>query len=64
MAEFRCKFELQTRVTIDGDNGLRGVVTAVCFWGDYATYEISWIVNGDSKVAWIEEWRLRNFDED
>lgn len=46
-------------VTIDDDRSLIGKVTAFQFRsGGYVSVEVSYVHNGDSKGAWIEDWRL------
>ena len=53
------EFTFGDRVSIDGDDTLRGLIIAVIFHRDRpAEYEVSWFASGDAKTAWIEEWRL------
>ena len=55
----RHRFTIQDRVHVDGDKATVGVVTAVQWRNkDQICYEVSWIINGDSKAIIIEEWRL------
>jgi hypothetical protein len=54
-------------VMIDGDRSLIGVVTSFQFrpgtrGGMNAMVEVSFVHNGDSRAAWIEETRLTRID--
>lgn len=53
------KFDIEDQVIIDGDSALKGYVTAVIFrQQNYVDYEVSYIHNGASQMASIEEFRL------
>lgn len=53
------RFSFGDKVVIDRDQSLVAVVTAFSFrQPDYRTVGISYVHNGDSRSAWIEEWRL------
>lgn len=59
MGVIKSQFDVGARVNVDGCKGLVGTITAVQWrTPDLITYEVSWIVNGDSKSVLIEEWRL------
>lgn len=56
---FETTFSLRDRVCVDGDPSLTGVITAVQFREIRAAlYGVSYVLNGDAKEAWFEEWRL------
>jgi len=55
---FESKFRRGDRVVLDGDRSLIMTVTAHTFREHFETVECSYVHNGDSKCAWIEEWRL------
>lgn len=51
--------DFNDRVSIDGDLSLIGCVTSFQFRASgYISVEVSYVHNGDSKAAWIEDWRL------
>jgi len=56
-------YDIGDRVTIDRDESLIGVVTAVCHRGTglNVTYEVSYIHCGSSNSPWVEEWRLNKW---
>lgn len=59
MAAYHSAFRLQQKVHIDGDDSITASVTALLHRTTSATTaECSWIQDGHSRVAWIEEWRL------
>lgn len=47
-------------VHIDGEQGIKGTVTAVMWRAQYEcpVYEVSYIINGTPQTPWIEEYRL------
>lgn len=59
--EFTSDFAFGDVVIIDDDkNGIIGRVTGFSFRkSGYYTIEISWMNNGSSITAWIEDWRLK-----
>jgi hypothetical protein len=58
------KFSPRDRVNIDGCRSLVAVVTAVQWRHEqHVAYEVSWVVDGDSKCVMIEEWRLMPAEE-
>jgi len=54
------KFDIGACVHIDGEQGIKGTVTAVMWRAQYAcpAYEVSFIVNGTPQTPWVEEFRL------
>jgi len=57
-------FALKDRVWIDGEGSIEGWVTAIQFRSDREpVLEVSYLHNGDSKVAWFEQWRLTKAGE-
>lgn len=62
--KFQTTYDIGDRVTIDRDEHLIGVVTAVMADGValHITYRINWFSNGSSQSAWIEEWRINRWD--
>jgi hypothetical protein len=73
MKTYLARFAIGVRVSIDDDPSLIGVVTAYQFraipasgGGIGSTYagscEVSYVYNGDAKMAWIEEWRLKEYE--
>jgi len=65
MAEYSwtTKFNLYDRVIIDGDGSVIATVTAVV-WRAHREplYELSWISNGQSQTAWVEEPRIEEWE--
>ncbi len=57
-ADFVSKFKCGAKVHIDGDQSIVATVTAHMFRDDRSQLECSWVLNGDLKTHWIEEWRL------
>jgi hypothetical protein len=62
-SEFDSEFRAKDRVMIDADRSLVGTVTAFSFrpgtrGGINALVEVSFVHNGESRTAWIEETRL------
>lgn len=59
MVTYNATYPLYAKLNIDGDKDLTVHVTAIVF-RTYREplYEVSWLANGDNKVAWIEELRL------
>ena len=57
-SSFVSRFAFQDRVIIDGGRDLVGVVTGFNFRERSYMVAVSWIHNGTSCEAWIEEWRL------
>lgn len=55
------KFQIADRVIVDKDGSIIGTVTAIMWRGNgrVVVYEVSWIMNGESKCFWIEEFRLQ-----
>lgn len=57
--EFKSRFALYERVSIDSDASISATVTAIVFRSyREPLYEVSWISNGQNQVCWIEEPRL------
>ena len=57
--EFRTEFDFGTRVTVDGDASIIGIITAFKYmWPGEPLVEISYFHNGEQKFALIEESRL------
>jgi hypothetical protein len=56
-------FDMGDIVTIDRDESLKGVVTAVNIRGIglNVQYEISYIHNGCSYSPWVEGWRINKW---
>lgn len=57
-------YAIGDRVTVDRDESLIGVVTALCFRGTglNVTYEVSYIHCGDGHSPWVEEWRINRHE--
>jgi hypothetical protein len=61
---FVSQFAPRDRAVIDGDESLIGTVTAFQFRpssdrsGNNVMVEVSYVHNGEAKVAWVEEDRL------
>ncbi len=56
---FQSKWVFGDIVTIDGDRTIKGSVTGFAFRVTRSpTVEVSYFHNGESKTAWVEEWRL------
>lgn len=60
---YEAAFPIGDRVFIDGDTTLHAVVTAVLWRVERPQVECSWFHNGDSRCAWIEQWRLEKATE-
>ena len=59
MITIEAEYAPRQRVYIDGCKDLVGIITAVQWRNPRViNYEVSWIVNGDSKHDVIEGWRL------
>lgn len=58
MKDFGFAFACLDRVHIDGDGGIAGVVTAICFEVDRVTYRVEWIANGAAHSAYFDAARL------
>lgn len=45
---------------VDGDQGIKGVVTAIIWQGrgDFPMYEVSWITNGVPQAPYVGQDRL------
>lgn len=58
--QFETPFNFGDCMTIDGDrNGIIGTVTGFTFRkSSYYSVEVSYVANGISSSAWIEDWRL------
>jgi hypothetical protein len=56
-AIFESPFDIRDRVIIDGCDRLIATVTAVLWRTHNPLIEVSWI-DGPSRTAWIEPWRL------
>lgn len=64
MSAVTTKFSPRDRVHIDGCRSLVAVITAVQWRNEqHVAYEVSWVVDGDSKCVLIEEWRLSPAEE-
>ena len=62
--QFTSIWTFRDRVYLDGDQSIIGMVTGFQFRGDREPIvEVSWVHNGDAKIAWFEEWRLKKADE-
>jgi hypothetical protein len=60
MISYQANFALKSKVIIDGGD-LFGTVTAINFRRESVPlYEVSWTANGEPKVTWIEEYRLKD----
>lgn len=57
MKTFESKFDLNDRVSIDGDKEIVATVVEVCF-GKHVEYKVSWWFNGEIKEHWVTERRL------
>ena len=56
---FQSEWAFRDRVWIDGEGSIVGFVTGILFRETRdPVVEVSWMHNGDAKVAWFEEWRL------
>ena len=59
MSTFTNPYKLRDRVCIDKDASLIGVITGLIWEVDKEpATQVSFMHNGDSKVVWIQEWRL------
>jgi hypothetical protein len=57
--DFSSHFAFGDKVVIDDCPSLQGTVTAFLFRSTgYASIEVSWVHNGASCSAYVEEWRL------
>lgn len=66
---YHSPFTLQQQVHIDDDDSITASVTAIIFRTTLeCQIECSWIQDGQSRVAWIEAWRIKAktplFDEE
>lgn len=53
-------YPLGGRVTVDGDDSIKGTVTGFCVRdGGRLQVEVSYFHNGESKACWVEDYRLR-----
>jgi hypothetical protein len=59
MFAYYSPFQIRQRVTIDNDNSLVGAVTGVLSRECFCYIEVSYIHNGDAKVALFDPWRLK-----
>jgi hypothetical protein len=62
--QFTSRFALGDKVVADGEKDLVMRVTAMTFRSNVALVECSYFANSDSKVVWVEEWRLSAADHD
>lgn len=61
--QFSTAYSIGDRVTIDRDESLIGVVTAICIRGEglNISYEVSYIHCGSSHTPWVEQWRINRW---
>jgi hypothetical protein len=52
-------FRFGQRVTIDGDDSVKGIVTGFCIYPHAMQIEVAWFANGDAKSAWFGVFRLK-----
>jgi len=53
------EFSVGDKVWVDGCRELTGIITAIQWRHvDMVNFEVSWISNGEPKIALIESWRL------
>lgn len=63
MMKFETPYGFGTRVHIDADRDLVGVVTGFRWLdGEGIAIEVSWIHQGDAKVYWLQPWRLQKIE--
>lgn len=60
-------FDIGDKVTIDNDKSIVAVITGLTIRGaipqaPLVQYEASWFHNGNAQQAWIEEWRIEQWD--
>lgn len=58
MTTVELTFDLKTKVHIDGDKDIIGVITGYLLRVQGPQYEVSWFHNGAQHTAWIDEFRL------
>lgn len=58
-------YDIGDKVKIDGDQSLKGTITAVMVRGinHNTCYEVSYIHCGSSYSVWIESWRITPWAE-
>jgi hypothetical protein len=59
---YSCEFNIKDRVIVDGDEGVKAVVTGVMFQYAGCSVQIGWFNNGSAMSAWVEDWRLTHAD--
>ena len=56
MISYECKFEIGSKVHIDDDRSIIGIITCIEFRRtDVVRYEVSWIQGGDAKFIVFDE---------
>jgi len=55
---YEAKFDVHTKVHIDGDRSIAAVVVAILFENYGVSYKLNWFNNGELKEAWVAEPRL------
>lgn len=58
-----CVLSVGSKINIDGDSTATGVITGILIRMSHHVYEVSWMANGDSKIAWFEDWRITEFSQ-
>lgn len=61
MPTYECKHKIGDKVVIDGDQRMPVYITAVLWRNERPSYEVSWFGDGQSRTAWVEEWRVEVF---
>lgn len=55
---FVSRFQIGDLVAIDGDKDLRARVIGVLFRHAHVEYQVSWLINGEVRSAWVDSFRL------
>lgn len=62
MHKYECQFGIGDKVVVDGDQRFPILITAVLWRNERPSYECSWFADGNSRTAWIEEWRVGQYN--
>lgn len=56
--EFKVKYAIGDKVTIDGDTEIKAVVVGICIYAYGCIYEVSWFTDGVVETEKFDEFRL------